>query len=84
MRSCKEAMQKVAPGAAAAAWAASKQEASSAEDDDDACVICLDQPSNLTFQPCGHTVTCAVCAMMVTQAEQPCPVCRSPVTSVHG
>lgn len=84
MRSSKEALQKAGPSAAAAAQSGSKGESEGAEEDEDACVICLDQPSTVTFQPCGHNVTCAVCAMMVTHAEQPCPVCRSPVTSVHG
>lgn len=84
MRSSKEALQKAGPGAAAVARSDSKQESNVSEEDDEACVICLDQPATVTFQPCGHVVTCAVCAMMVTHAEQPCPVCRSPVTSVHG
>ncbi|XP_067674754.1 uncharacterized protein [Haliotis asinina] len=37
-----------------------------------ACKICLEDPANIVFLPCGHLVACAVCA----PALERCPVCR--------
>ena len=39
------------------------------------CAICLDRPPNMTFVPCGHKMTCEVCAARVTE----CPNCRAPI-----
>ena len=39
------------------------------------CAICLDRPPNVTFVPCGHKMTCEVCAARVTE----CPNCRAPI-----
>ncbi|XP_048239983.1 death-associated inhibitor of apoptosis 1-like isoform X1 [Haliotis rufescens] len=36
------------------------------------CKICLEDPANIVFLPCGHLVACAVC----TPALERCPVCR--------
>ncbi|XP_046571619.1 uncharacterized protein LOC124279783 [Haliotis rubra] len=36
------------------------------------CKICLEDPANIVFLPCGHLVACAVCA----PALERCPVCR--------
>ncbi|XP_071114616.1 baculoviral IAP repeat-containing protein 3-like [Haliotis cracherodii] len=38
-----------------------------------ACKICLEDPANIVFLPCGHLVACAVCA----PALERCPVCRT-------
>jgi len=47
------------------------------------CIICLDAPVTHLFVPCGHMVACARCAEMVMRnAEQVCPVCRTPASSV--
>ena len=87
MRMSKEALQKLGPSAAVAAQAANTEQISGEdplEEDDNACIICLDKLSAITFHPCGHCVTCAACAMMVTNAKQPCPLYGSPVTSLHS
>ena len=39
------------------------------------CSICLDRPPNVTFVPCGHKMTCEICAARVTE----CPSCRAPI-----
>ena len=39
------------------------------------CAICYDRPPNMTFVPCGHKMTCEVCAARVTE----CPNCRAPI-----
>ncbi|XP_048240179.1 uncharacterized protein LOC124145178 [Haliotis rufescens] len=37
------------------------------------CKVCLEDPANIVFLPCGHLVACAVC----TPALERCPVCRT-------
>ncbi|XP_067676442.1 baculoviral IAP repeat-containing protein 7-like [Haliotis asinina] len=37
-----------------------------------ACKICLEDPANIVFLPCGHLVACAICA----PALERCPICR--------
>ncbi len=74
MRTSKDALQKLTPGAAAASIAiAVSQPADEAEDD--TCIICLDLPASMMFQPCSHCVTCPACAKLVMQAQQTCPMC---------
>ena len=38
---------------------------------DPCCYLC-EGPCDITFQPCGHTVMCAVCAEPVKR----CPICK--------
>ena len=84
MRVSKLTLQKLVPGTAAAAQAISSMQPAGPEEDDSTCIICLDQPASVTFHPCGHSVTCATCAALVTKAGQPCPLCRSLVVSLHS
>jgi hypothetical protein len=47
-----------------------------AQGDADAnCVICLEQPKNQFFQPCGHVCCCKACASNIRE----CPLCRAPI-----
>jgi len=41
------------------------------------CVVCMDNPAEIAFIPCGHKKTCQKCseAIMKTSKKQ-CPVCR--------
>lgn len=41
------------------------------------CVVCLDEPRDIAFAPCGHKVCCNVCANQVSQ----CPICRGAITN---
>ncbi|XP_021348453.1 baculoviral IAP repeat-containing protein 2-like [Mizuhopecten yessoensis] len=37
------------------------------------CKVCLDEEASIVFLPCGHLVTCPMCA----SALRKCPVCRT-------
>ncbi len=37
------------------------------------CKVCLDKKVEISFQPCGHCVTCRFCCRTLDK----CPVCRS-------
>lgn len=80
----KEAVQNMGSNAATIAQAVSQEVPDVAEEEDNSCVICLDRPSTVTLWPCSHNVTCGVCANMVMDAKQACPLCRSPVISING
>lgn len=57
-----------------------KTKASSINDSDDqrkkeinsACVVCLEEPKEVVFQPCWHQITCSNCAVRLNE----CPLCR--------
>ena len=46
------------------------------------CLICLDAPRSTVLEPCRHAVACAACARRYCTPQQPCPVCRTPITAV--
>ena len=79
MRLAKKTVQKLAFALAAASHAAPDEQL--AQDEDIVCIVCLDQPLNVVFHPCSQCVTCSACARLVLQAQQPCPLCRSPIAS---
>lgn len=37
------------------------------------CTVCLDQPKEMLFRPCGHVATCQQCA----ESLSTCPLCRA-------
>lgn len=41
------------------------------------CIVCMDEARRITFWPCGHLATCAICSM----AETVCPMCRAVIES---
>ena len=43
-----------------------------------ACQICVDNPTNSVFAPCGHVVCCQSCA----SACDRCPICRGSISQV--
>jgi len=43
---------------------------------DGKCKICLEEPINTLFAPCGHTMTCNNCADRICSTTNICPVCR--------
>ena len=82
MRIAKETLlAPVAAAAAASKAAATSQPAELA--DEDACVFCLDKPASIIFHPCNHQVMCPACAKLIVQRKQPCPMCRTPVSSMQ-
>jgi hypothetical protein len=44
------------------------------------CVVCLEAPKVIAFQPCGHVVTCNDCATRLLGGV--CPICRKPIASL--
>ena len=41
------------------------------------CVICMEQPANVAFIPCGHVESCKKCA----RAIHNCHICREAIES---
>jgi len=41
------------------------------------CVVCMDNPTNITFLPCGHMCTCKTCWKKL---KKKCPLCRAIIT----
>ena len=41
------------------------------------CVVCVDNPAEVCFVPCGHMITCCRCAPRAS--ENGCPMCRADV-----
>eukprot|EP00440_Ansanella_granifera_P022963 gb/GFBE01024941.1/.p1 GENE.gb/GFBE01024941.1/~~gb/GFBE01024941.1/.p1 ORF type:complete len:231 (+),score=49.73 gb/GFBE01024941.1/:1-693(+) len=44
--------------------------------DPEVCVVCMDLPANVCFNPCGHCVVCNGCEQKLQQKR--CPICREP------
>ena len=45
--------------------------------DNHVCSICLEEPRDIVFLPCGHICVCSKCSEMVEK----CPVCRGRIDS---
>ena len=45
------------------------------------CIVCLSSESKICFVPCGHVVACNECAEILKSREDPCVICRSPITT---
>jgi len=41
-------------------------------DDEQNCVVCLENPKNCAFVPCGHMCVCYGCGQQLKK----CPICR--------
>ena len=48
------------------------------------CIICCEDgaPADTAFYRCGHTVSCAECALTLMQKRAPCPICRAEIRDV--
>ena len=44
---------------------------------DDSCVVCMEAPAQMSFQPCGHAIACKSCAEKICAKTNECPLCRS-------
>lgn len=49
------------------------------EEDEHLCVVCMDNPREILFVPCGHLVACIACCEQVLKKSNLCPICRDPV-----
>ena len=52
-------------------------------EDTDLCIICMDCPSTVVFEPCQHVLTCISCCEKVMAKDALCPLCRSSVATVN-
>ncbi|XP_033113365.1 RING finger protein B-like [Anneissia japonica] len=43
--------------------------------EEETCAICYDAPVAVVTKPCGHTISCAMCASRTTT----CSMCRTPI-----
>ena len=50
--------------------------------DSSECCLCMDQPADAVFVPCGHAVFCAPCAKRSLGAKRRCALCRQRVDEV--
>lgn len=46
-------------------------------EDNDVCAICLENPSNTVFLPCGHKCVCYGCANRCMCHKKICPICQA-------
>ncbi|KAG8944208.1 hypothetical protein FRC03_002136, partial [Tulasnella sp. 419] len=46
---------------------------------DRSCVVCLNAPSTVLIQDCGHLCLCPTCSQRLLQLGSKCPVCRGDV-----
>jgi len=52
-------------------------------DEPEDCAICMSDPKNAVFAPCGHYNCCIGCANTVFRSGAPkCPICRARITCV--
>lgn len=47
----------------------------------DECIVCIDRKRQVIFN-CGHYHTCAKCSRKLVREKQPCPMCRTAISSV--
>jgi len=48
------------------------------------CIICLDQPRECLFTPCGHWACCTKCGeKCMKKKPKQCPICRKKITKVQ-
>lgn len=48
-----------------------------------ACVMCYKNKIRVSFQPCGHAMSCHACYLKLPQPKL-CPNCRVPIADMHG
>lgn len=52
------------------------------DDSDMDCCICMDVEKDSIFFSCGHFYCCGTCANTLMIRNDPCPICRAPITKV--
>ena len=51
---------------------------------DEKCAICLSNPYEMLFQPCGHVCCCSDCSRILLDKWRPkCPICRKAVENAQ-
>jgi hypothetical protein len=49
---------------------------------DYSCIICLSNPKNVAFVPCGHVTCCETCALNIISQGGKCLRCKKSVDSI--
>jgi hypothetical protein len=71
------AQARAAAFAAAAGW-------HGGDDEGEDCCVCMERAVATKFEPCGHHVTCAVCAPTVRTKGSGCPICRADIERISA
>ena len=50
---------------------------------DDECTICLENPIDSIYLPCGHISSCNKCADYILKNSGVCPICRKDITAIN-
>ena len=45
------------------------------------CMICMDAPSSILFNPCGHQISCESCSEQILQNNRCCPMCQGDIVN---
>ena len=48
-------------------------------DEDKLCVVCMAEPKEYLFAPCGHMCACSDCADLIINKDALCPICRKDI-----
>ncbi|XP_060580402.1 3-hydroxybutyryl-CoA dehydrogenase-like [Ruditapes philippinarum] len=54
----------------------------STSDNDLDCAICMDKARDCVMRPCHHMVTCYMCAAMLINRRDGCPICRKDIIEI--
>jgi hypothetical protein len=47
------------------------------------CNVCMSNPKDAAFIPCGHVCCCLLCAEKIIRGTRKCPICRTHIISMH-
>lgn len=73
-RTCEPDHQGRAPDAQATPQAPGD---ASSRSEKELCCICMAQPRECAFTPCGHRCACRICGITAVRTDRRCPICRA-------
>ena len=47
------------------------------------CNLCMSNPKDAAFIPCGHVCCCLFCAEKTIRGTRKCPICRTHIILIH-
>ena len=60
----------------------SEAEYQSRREQDNQCVVCMENPREVAFIPCGHIICCQACGETIRAGSNKCPMCRGSLQGV--
>jgi hypothetical protein len=54
------------------------------QEEDPDCIVCMDKPKSMIFDPCGHLLVCKACCDLILSRGYPCPNCRAKIQSAFS